>query len=76
MIFKYQEILRSKYRDINLSRWYAIVSHNQKVNVEASLEQRAEEKESIAEENVRRRKNLSNENQQYLEKRLRTDFSV
>lgn len=71
-MFRYKTISRSKYQDINLSRWNPIASRCQKVNVEASLEQR------VIEENreIKKRKNLNEENQQYLKKRLRTDSSV
>ena len=70
MIFKYKVISRSKYQDINLSRWNPTVSRGQRVNVIASLEQIEEKRE------VEKRKILNEENQQYLQKRLRTDFSV
>ena len=72
MIFKYKDILRFKYQDINLSRWHPVVSHNRKVNVKTSQQPRVnEKKELIPEEDgkVRKPKILSNENQEYLEKR-------
>ena len=70
MIFKYKVISRSKYQDINLSRWNPTVSRGQRVNVIASLEQIEEKRE------FKKRKILNEEIQQYLQKRLRTDFSV
>ena len=72
MIFKYKEILRSKYKDINLSRWNVAISHSQKVNTETSVEQKVIEKNR----GIKRQQNLNKENQQYLEKRLRIDSSV
>lgn len=72
MIFKYKEILRSKYKDINLSRWNVAISHSQRVNTEASVEQKVIEKNR----GIKRQQNLNKENQQYLEKRLRNDSSV
>lgn len=72
MIFKYKVISKSKYKDINLSRWNQTVSHCQSVNVKVPLKPR------VIEENkgIKRQKTLNNENQQYLAKRLRTDLSV
>ena len=70
MIFKYKVISTSKYQDINLSRWNPTVSRGQKVNAIASPEQIEKKRE------VDKRKNLNEENQRYLQKRLRTDFSV
>ena len=72
MIFKYNYISRSEYKDINISRWNQTVSQRLEVNPKASLNQRVIER-SIG---IKRKKPLSDENQQYLEKRLRTDFSV
>lgn len=72
MIFKYNHISRSGYKDINISRWNQTVSRRLEVNPKASLEQ------SVTEESggIKRKKELSVENQQYLQKRSRTDFSV
>lgn len=74
MVFQYKLISRFNYKDINLSRWNQTVSRRQKVNLKPSPEQ----KETEEEENrgIKRQKKLSDQNQQYLEKRLRTDFFV
>ena len=64
MISKYNNnyILRSGYKDINISRWNQTVSQRREVNPEASLNQIVTEK-SIG---IKRKKQLSDENQQYL----------
>ena len=72
MIFQFRVISKSEYKDINLSRWSQTVSRRQQVNPTASLEQRAIEENR----EFKRQQTLTNENQQYLKKRLRTDFSV
>jgi hypothetical protein len=58
--------------DINISRWNQTASQSLEVNPKASLKQRVTEKSR----GIKRKKQLSDENQQYLERRLRTDFSV
>lgn len=72
MIFKYNHISRFEYKDINISRWNQTVSQRVEVDPKASLEQRVVEEGR----GIKRKKKLSDENQKYLEKRLRTDFSV
>ena len=69
MVFQYKPLSWSKYRDINTSRWFQPISQCQKVKQEAL--QRVLEKEA-----VKRPQELTDENQQYLKKRLKTGFFV
>ena len=69
MVFQYKPLSWSKYRDINTSRWFQPISQCQKVKQKAS-------QEAWGIEAVKRPQELSNENQQYLKKRLKTEYFV
>ena len=67
MIFRYKPLSQVKYRDINTSRWFQPISQCRKVKQEAL-------QEVLEKGAVKRLHELTNENQQYLKKRLKTEF--
>ena len=72
MVYQYKHISRSKYKDINLSRWFQPISKSQIVIPVVSQEVVKSQKKI----ELKRKEKLTKENQLYLEKRLKTDFSV
>lgn len=70
MIFKYNQISISKYKDIKTSPWFQQTSQNRKVTPTIPLREVVEEKPQKI------KRGLTGENLLYLQKRLKTDFSV
>lgn len=70
MRFQYKSLSYSKYRDINTLRWFQPISQCQKVKQQAL-------QEVWGKKPVKRsREELTDENQQYLKRRLKTEYSV
>lgn len=71
MVFQYKPISKSKYKYISTLRWFQANSHSPKVTLQTLPNEVAQDRKVL-----KRTQNLSAENQQYLIKRSKTDYSA